>query len=222
MRGWSGTVFPRKKKAGQVESAPEQEEGAVAEEEGQGNFGDALPWDLAEDDDERELVGGNLPANQNLEAAEASQLFGAAEDEEHPKEEDEEPPKKKKRSQRKDKDNKDTEEKSKEKEKSEKPKKEPKKKRHCTETLLIKLFYLQPEPDEWAQIPIGPVKFVREKLPNCLEVSKIAETFFQKKAKKEDEDPEAEGQAVKPANTAGASGKQTEPIWAEVASHLTD
>ncbi len=32
VRGWSGTVFPRKKKAGQVDSAPEQEEGAVAEE----------------------------------------------------------------------------------------------------------------------------------------------------------------------------------------------
>ena len=207
-----------------MESAPEQEEGAVAEEgqdvaeEGavaeEDSVGDAHPWELVElfedddeatapaaPDDERELVvGGNLEA---------------AEDEEHPKEEDEEPPKKKKRSLRKsskDKDNKDTEEKSKEKEKSEKPKKEPKKKRHCTETLLIKLFYLQPEPDEWAQIPIGPVKFVREKLPNCLEASKIAE--------KKDEDPE--GQAVRPANTAGASGKQTEPIWAEVASHLTD
>ena len=50
----------------------------------------------------------------------------------------------------------------------------------------------------------------------ALRASKIAE----KKAKKEDEDPE--GQAVQPANTAGASGKQTEPIWADVASHLTD
>ena len=211
--GWSGTVFPRKKKAGHVESAPEQEEGAVEEEEEE--EGAALSWELADEeatapaapDDERVLVVGGNPE--------------AAEGEEHPKEDAEEPPKKKKRSLRKsskNKDNKDTEEKSKEKEKSEKPKKEPKKKRHCTETLLIKLFYLQPEPDEWAQIPIGPVKFVREKLPNCFEkLPKIAEAKTQVKAEKEDK-----GQAVQPADTAGASGKQTEPNWAEIALHLTD
>lgn len=222
-RGWSGTVFPRKKKA---------EQGQQADDDGPEGTAGAVEGELAEKEQHEHDGGEAEPVVGENEATATATAATVTKDDEAPNEEvvDEEPPRKKKKTKsaskpskdKDDKDNKDTDEKSKDKEKSEKPKKEPKKKRHCTETLLIKLFYLQPEPDEWAKIPIGPVKFVREKLPNCLDAStsKTAEAEKKKAEKKATNDDEGAE-----ANTAGASasgsGKQTEPPWAEMAPHLT-